>query len=128
MLGTDTFDVAPDHLRNWLTVARLDGVLNHEVREHMASDLVRYVFASAFALVNGSFPQTVERVSGCAPPAAQELGERQVRRPLRGADFRLPEFDDHQPPFEGRSLLHPSGPGPVAQPLREGGCTSEDGP
>lgn len=54
---TDTSDAVPDHLRSWLTDRRLDGILNHEVREHMTSDLVRYAFASAFAKVHDYSPR-----------------------------------------------------------------------
>lgn len=50
-------DSVPAHLRSWLLDRRLDGILNHEVREHMASDLKRYAFASAFALVHGRSPR-----------------------------------------------------------------------
>lgn len=65
---TDTSDVVPQHLRNWLTDARLDGVLNHEVREHMTADLVRYAFASAFALVNGHSPRGSEEFPAALHP------------------------------------------------------------
>jgi DNA (cytosine-5)-methyltransferase 1 len=47
----------PAHLRAWLLDPRLEGVLNHEVREHMSSDLKRYAFASAFAQVYGRSPR-----------------------------------------------------------------------
>ncbi|MFC5592970.1 DNA cytosine methyltransferase [Lysobacter niastensis] len=55
--GATDGDRVPDHLRSWLIDPRLDGVLNHEVREHMASDLKRYAFASAFARVHGHSPR-----------------------------------------------------------------------
>jgi DNA (cytosine-5)-methyltransferase 1 len=47
----------PEHLRSWLLDPRLEGILNHEVREHMASDLKRYAFASAFAKIHGRSPR-----------------------------------------------------------------------
>ncbi|MEQ1513119.1 MAG: DNA (cytosine-5-)-methyltransferase [Lysobacteraceae bacterium] len=50
-------DSVPAHLRSWLLDPRLEGILNHEVREHMASDLKRYAFASAFAQVHGRSPR-----------------------------------------------------------------------
>lgn len=53
-------DTVPEHLRSWLIDRRLEGVLNHEVREHMASDLVRYAFASAFADVYRRSPRGPE--------------------------------------------------------------------
>jgi DNA (cytosine-5)-methyltransferase 1 len=47
----------PAHLRSWLLDPRMDGIVNHEVREHMASDLKRYAYASAFAQVHGRSPR-----------------------------------------------------------------------
>lgn len=51
---------APEHLRSWLIDPRLEGILNHEVREHMVSDLVRYAFASSFAAVHHRSPRGSE--------------------------------------------------------------------
>jgi DNA (cytosine-5)-methyltransferase 1 len=39
----------PDELRKWFLDPRLGGVLQHESRSHMRSDLQRYLFASCFA-------------------------------------------------------------------------------
>lgn len=39
----------PKELRSWYLDARLGGVLQHESRSHMRSDLHRYLFASCFA-------------------------------------------------------------------------------
>jgi DNA (cytosine-5)-methyltransferase 1 len=39
----------PDELRSWYLDARLGGVLQHESRSHMRTDLHRYLFASCFA-------------------------------------------------------------------------------
>lgn len=50
----------PAHLNAWLLDSRLEGVLNHGVREHMASDLKRYAYASAFAKVHGRSPRGSE--------------------------------------------------------------------
>lgn len=50
-------DAVPEHLSAWLTDSRLDGILNHEVRSHMSSDLARYAYASAFAIVHGRSPR-----------------------------------------------------------------------
>jgi DNA (cytosine-5)-methyltransferase 1 len=57
MKKTTESDVVPDHLRDWLTDRRLDGILNHEVRDHMRQDLMRYAYASAFAAVHGYSPR-----------------------------------------------------------------------
>lgn len=42
----------PTKLRNWIIDPRLKGVLNHETRGHIRSDLERYLFCSCFALLN----------------------------------------------------------------------------
>lgn len=47
----------PKHLRDWLIDPRLRVHLNHESRGHMTSDLERYAFISAFALVHGRSPR-----------------------------------------------------------------------
>lgn len=39
----------PKELRNWLLDERVGGVIQHESRSHMLSDLHRYMFASSFA-------------------------------------------------------------------------------
>ncbi len=53
-------DSVPEHLRSWLIDPKLEGILNHQVREHMASDLRRYAFASAFAAVHRRSPRGPE--------------------------------------------------------------------
>lgn len=53
-------DSVPQHLRTWLIDHRLQGVLNHEVREHMTSDLCRYAFASGFAAIRNRSPRGPE--------------------------------------------------------------------
>ncbi len=50
-------DSVPEHLRSWLIDPRLDGILNHEVRDHMTSDFDRYAFVSAFGQVHGRSPR-----------------------------------------------------------------------
>ncbi len=41
----------PKELRNWLIDDRVGGVIQHESRSHMVSDLHRYMFAASFAQV-----------------------------------------------------------------------------
>jgi DNA (cytosine-5)-methyltransferase 1 len=50
----------PAHLRKWLLDDRLGWLLNHEVRKHMWMDLVRYGYASAFALTHNRSPRGAE--------------------------------------------------------------------
>lgn len=47
----------PEHLDNFMRDPRLHGVIQHEARNHMRSDLLRYAFASAFADVHGRSPR-----------------------------------------------------------------------
>lgn len=42
----------PSILRTWIIDPQLRGVLNHETRGHISSDLQRYLFCSCFALCN----------------------------------------------------------------------------
>ena len=42
----------PEPLKEWLIDKSLDTVLNHETRSHIESDLMRYSFCSAYALLN----------------------------------------------------------------------------
>jgi DNA (cytosine-5)-methyltransferase 1 len=41
----------PKELKNWLVDERVGGVIQHESRSHMSSDLHRYLFASSYAQV-----------------------------------------------------------------------------
>lgn len=46
----------PDELRKWYVDERLKGVLQHETRKHMRSDLHRYLFATCFVESQGYAP------------------------------------------------------------------------
>lgn len=43
--------------REWFLDPRLNGVLQHEARGHMPSDLQRYLYAASFAKINGVSPK-----------------------------------------------------------------------
>lgn len=47
----------PEELKKWFIDPRLGGVLQHESRSHMRSDLQRYLFASCFAEIGGYSPK-----------------------------------------------------------------------
>lgn len=49
-------EAMPKALREWYLDARLGGVLQHEARSHMRSDLHRYMFAACYAATQKSVP------------------------------------------------------------------------
>lgn len=52
--------VKPSVLNQWYEDPKLPGILNHESRSHMESDLTRYLFASCFAEINKRSPNLKE--------------------------------------------------------------------
>ena len=48
---------APRAISEWLAAPGLGGVIQHEARQHMASDLARYLFAATFAQEFGLSPK-----------------------------------------------------------------------
>lgn len=61
---------APELLRDWIVDRRLEKVANHETRGHMAEDLGRYFFASAYARVHGTSPKARDYPEKLAPDHA----------------------------------------------------------
>jgi DNA (cytosine-5)-methyltransferase 1 len=57
-------------LRDWIVDPRLENVANHETRGHMAEDLGRYFFASAYARVHGTSPKAKDYPEKLAPDHA----------------------------------------------------------
>lgn len=47
----------PAHLDDFIRDPRLHGVIHHQARSHMRSDLLRYAFAAAFAQAHGRSPR-----------------------------------------------------------------------
>lgn len=54
-------------LRTWIRRAGLKAVTGHETRAHMESDLVRYLFASAWTKASGRSPKAAEFPETLAP-------------------------------------------------------------
>jgi DNA (cytosine-5)-methyltransferase 1 len=52
-----TDSAMPTRLRSWFHDPRLNGVIQHESRSHMRSDLHRYLFAACFAKAFGHSPK-----------------------------------------------------------------------
>jgi len=46
-----------DELRHWMLDLNVEGVIQHETRAHMRSDLVRYLFAAAVTEISGLSPK-----------------------------------------------------------------------
>jgi DNA (cytosine-5)-methyltransferase 1 len=53
----DEYGTADDDLLSWLERPELRAIAQHETRGHMATDLVRYLFASVFGEVHGYSPR-----------------------------------------------------------------------
>ena len=88
--GDDTFFVSRNGLKpsSWLTInrdwfvdTRLGGACNHGARSHMRRDLVRYLFASAYAAEKRSSPFLRHFPEGLLPE------HRNVKRAMRSDNF-----------------------------------------
>lgn len=64
----------PPTLAEWFEDKRLDGVIQHESRSHMASDLHRYLFASCYAALEGVSPR-IHEFPPKLLPAHKNVGE-----------------------------------------------------
>ena len=57
----------PNFGNDWFLDPRLEGVCNHETRGHIRADLHRYLFASAFADLNGKSPTLADFPAALLP-------------------------------------------------------------
>ena len=73
--------VGPSVHNKWFVDARMNGVANHATRSHIAEDLKRYLFASAFAAEHKRSPTLSDF------PVALLPAHRNVRKALKGAMF-----------------------------------------
>lgn len=60
----------PAAFRDWIVDPRLTDMANHETRGHMADDLGRYFFASAYGRVHGASPKAKDYPDALAPDHA----------------------------------------------------------
>lgn len=65
----------PGELGRWLVDPRIGGVCNHATRSHMASDLHRYLFSSAFAKVLRRSPKLEDFPESLLPNHSNVKGE-----------------------------------------------------
>lgn len=72
----------PRRLGDWLYDSRLEGVLQHEARAHMVSDLHRYLYAACYAGVYRRFPRIEEFPESLWPK------HKNVRKAIKIGDFR----------------------------------------
>ncbi len=64
----------PAHLDDFIRDPRLHGVIHHQARSHMRSDLLRYAFAAAFAQVHGRSPRGAQEFPEELHPAHKSWG------------------------------------------------------
>lgn len=77
-------------LKKWLFDPRLKGVLQHQSRSHMRSDLGRYMFAACFALSEGRSPKLREFPPNLLPDHKNVKNEREEDGAIPFADrFRV---------------------------------------
>jgi DNA (cytosine-5)-methyltransferase 1 len=70
-------NAVPGKLGSWLTDRRLGGMCNHETKAHMAGDLHRYIFVSAFGKVFGRSPTLSDFPKNLLPNHENVKGEDQ---------------------------------------------------
>lgn len=64
----------PAHLDVFIRDPRLHGVIHHQARNHMTSDLMRYAFSAAFAHVHDRSPRGAEEFPQALHPAHKSWG------------------------------------------------------
>ena len=73
-------DTTNNHMRarlyDWYVDERMGGVIQHEARSHMRSDLHRYLFASAFARVKGLSPRIADFPTPLLPKHENVLSDK----------------------------------------------------
>jgi DNA (cytosine-5)-methyltransferase 1 len=71
-----TKNVMGTRLRNWYIDERLGGVIQHETRSHMRSDLHRYLFAAAYGRVKGVSPKIADFPTPLLPEHSNVSSEK----------------------------------------------------
>jgi DNA (cytosine-5)-methyltransferase 1 len=60
-------DFSPSYRPDWFSDGKLEGISQHETRQHIATDLHRYLFVSCFAQVKGRSPRLGDFPKGLLP-------------------------------------------------------------
>lgn len=97
----------PRDLRDWIFDERLRLLPNNETRAHMAADLGRYLFASAFGRVFGRSPKTPDFPEALAPNHANwRTGHFDDRYRVQLADCPCTTVTSHLSK-DGHYFIHP---------------------
>ena len=97
----------PRDLRDWIFDERLRILPNNETRAHMAADLARYLFASAFGRVFGRTPKTPDFPEALAPSHANwRTGHFDDRYRVQLADCPCTTVTSHLSK-DGHYFIHP---------------------
>jgi DNA (cytosine-5)-methyltransferase 1 len=81
--------IPPRKLRDWLWDAKLNGIIQHQARSHMPSDLLRYFFAVCAAEETGRSPKLCE-----FPPSLLPRHSNVVRRGSKNGKRQKGDFED----------------------------------
>lgn len=97
----------PHGLRDWIFDERLRMLPNNETRAHMAADLARYLFASAFGCVFGRTPKTPDFPEALVPSHANwHTGHFDDRYRVQLADGPCTTVTSHLSK-DGHYFIHP---------------------
>ena len=97
----------PRDLRDWIFDERLRMLPNNETRAHMAADLARYLFASAFGCVFGRTPKTPDFPEALVPSHANwHTGHFNDRYRVQLADCPCTTVTSHLSK-DGHYFIHP---------------------
>lgn len=103
----------PGALAGWLWDPRVGGVIQHETRAHMPSDLHRYLFSACFAAKHGRSPKVHEFPKVLWPNHANAVPDEQGRVNDFADRFRVQVWDDAATTItahlakDGHYFIHP---------------------
>lgn len=107
--------VGNDALANWLIDDQLGCLPNHEARSHMASDLLRYVYASSYALCVGDSRKapTLDKFPTSLLPNHKNAMNAKVKAPIFNDRFQVQVWDQPASTItshiakDGHFFIHP---------------------